>query len=122
MIEYNVRKGTSVRLPSNSFDWELYSMKGVGVASRDLTSALKRAIRHAKRALRKGPFTTERIVKALSDAYEAELYPVMRKHSDFGACDTEPRYDGKNAMIRAISMFLYGDKKQLSWNIDTWSF
>jgi hypothetical protein len=123
-IEITVRKGATVTIPSTGDDWELYTCtKKCGVAAKGMTAALKKAITAAKRALAKPPYTQERITKALSEAYRAHLDPAENKYSNFGAADSEPIFQGKNALIRAISVFIYGDAGRLREDgFDTWSF
>lgn len=86
--------------PSTIQDWQLYSSKpGAGVAARALTAALSRAVTAMKRGM------------SPSAAYERFMVPVMSKHINFGATDTEPRNVALTALEKASGRRISGYAK-----------
>jgi len=105
------------RDPESANDWELYDMPGAAEAARELSQALKKAKALLQRKLKaldvdyEPPWSDDEVEaqvgEALGDVYRRVAEPVMKKHSDLGAQDTEPRYVMGQALINAIKDF-YG--------------
>lgn len=78
------------QLPRSGNAWQLYtsSMK-CGQAARALTSALKKAEKALRKAL-KGVVTREAAESAVYNAMKECMYPVMNQYASFGAYDSEP--------------------------------
>jgi hypothetical protein len=95
-------------LPTTSKDWQLYtsSMK-CGIAAQALTAALKQVIKAMDTMC---PLNAQNVARVMSK----HLDPVMSKYAEYGACDTEPRYVARRAIVRAVC-----DK--MGWEYDSFS-
>jgi hypothetical protein len=80
--------GLVVSVPTTGRDWQLYSSMPNKRAARALTTALMKALKVVDKGAKDGFRPSERL---LEDLYEKLVYPVMLKHRDVGAADTEPR-------------------------------
>jgi len=82
MEKVTLPNGNTLDIPSTPRDWELYSRMPKSVeAASELTQALKSAFSEINTTPWTGTYTS--MVKY--------MYPVMKKYSECGACDTEPR-------------------------------
>jgi len=94
--------GKNVNLPSTGDDWQLYtSTKGCGRAAAALTAAVVRVAKEIDKKASEGYRPTE---KGAAHLYATVIEPVMAKHSNFGACDTEPRGVAYDALDRIVSV------------------
>lgn len=100
METMKMKSGKEISIPTTGEDWQLYtySMK-CGTAARALTAALKKVLVEIDANASKGYAPTSRGADALIGKH---IYPVMRKYSDFGAEDTEPRYVAYHTVEQAI--------------------
>ena len=83
------------KIPTSAKEWRLYSnMKGAGGAAKELTSALRLVLKdiRAGRAVN---------AKDIGNSVNTHLYPLMRKHAEFGALDIGPRYVARISIVRA---------------------
>jgi len=82
----------NIEIPTSRRSWELYDMPGAGTAARELTSALRKAIKEVSKGA-----TAD---KALYDVW----YPVARKNARFGATDSEPRWHAEEVLQKAQAL------------------
>lgn len=86
-------------------DWELYdSKRGSTRAVKALNAALNRAAKKLVGELKKrklGRGDNESIGKLIADIHRQVMEPVMSKYADFGATDTEPRYNAVQGLMAA---------------------
>ena len=90
-------------------DLELYSgMAGANAAATEISKAINEAqaqITSRLDGIDVGRGWNDagmgRAAKIVGEVYHETVYPVLKKHSDFGACDTEPRYHATQALIDA---------------------
>jgi len=89
-----------IKIPSSAKDLELYStMKGNGVAAKEIVALLKATIVKAEK-LGVGNGTIASNAKKLGKAVDATgLYKKMCELSNFGATDSEPRYHVGQALV-----------------------
>ena len=85
-------------------DLELYSMPGAGSAAREISKAVTAAKRQMFRECPSGTEQPE-VVRAYIRA-TASVRPVLQKHANFGACDTEPVYHVRQALVVALANHL----------------
>ncbi len=84
-------------------NWELYSdMKGVGKAARAMNAAMRKAYKVIEKDLGKYKYDEAEWGKRLAAVYYKHVEPVMRKHSSFGAYDSEPRYHVMQGLISIV--------------------
>jgi hypothetical protein len=106
MIKYAGRYAES-DIPSTSEEWELYGTSG-GHAARDLTAALKQALKTFEQvAPKEGPREAS---KAAYYAWEG----TAEKYADFGAMDPEPHWHARDAIRRFGAVCGY-DMRELDW-------
>ena len=103
-------------LPRNTSQWELYekaphsSVKELNQSIRDVVSdkKVRENIRKSKKILGNSylEITRSEVMNSLSiavsEAYENHVIPVLKKHSDHGAMDTEPRAVAKELVRSRI--------------------
>ena len=92
-------------------------MPGAAQAARELTSALVKARKLVMAALKTKEYKSldpdwnrdqmNKVAKLLGKIYDKAMYPTMRKHSQFGATDTEPRGVAAQGLIDTAKAF-YG--------------
>lgn len=88
--------------PVTAKDWQLYStMPEAKQAAKDLTAALKEALEALKLQLKTTPAEIRDVSQAISKVFHSILFPVMKKWSNTGATDTEPRYVAGQALVDA---------------------
>jgi len=109
--------------PRSVNDWELYQMPGSEEAAKQMTAALDAALRELHRKLSlefRGADPAwnhkdeARLGEYLASLFNRVMRPVMRKFSQFGAEDTEPREVAKFALVYAAKEF-FGVRRGVSW-------
>lgn len=101
------------KLPRSKRDWQLYDEEpSSDKAARELTSGLKKAEKYIIGKLKKSGIERDDLFMDVGDAGEI-LYegfkkyvdPLLDKHRDAGASDSEPRYVAANYLSNVIKDF-----------------
>jgi hypothetical protein len=87
--------------PKTASGWELFSDKpGAAGVAKKMNAGLEKAKKELDKELKEVRyFNEEKVSVIVNRVYKKTLYAVMEKYSDFGACDTEPRYHAEQAII-----------------------
>lgn len=97
-----------IQIPASARDWELYSsMAGSAKAARGMTAALKRSLDYFEKNMGKSGEGIGKDVALAADIPKG-INEAMRKHSSFGALDTEPRYHAHQALIDFAKLKVFG--------------
>lgn len=111
-----------IKLPSTADEWELYSQDlGSELVAREMTNALKQAIQYVEKNLGKTR-DRELLAKVMREAYVKFLDPAEDKFSRYGASDSEPRFVGRNFLLRGASIVFWGEPGKLredGWDTDS---
>lgn len=117
----------NITIPTTARDWELFTTKkGVGVAARAMTSALKKALKGMPTMLKKmnKEHGAEGLVKvyarALGAVKKKYIDPVAFKYSAMGASDSEPTRAAQQALIDFAKMAIYGATDEYHPELGDW--
>jgi len=104
-----------LNLPKDYIEWQLVGSDDNGMnkeAVKDLNNAMKKASSDILKVIKlqekeTEPYDEDVLGKAIAKAFKKHLESIMKKHSDVGANDTEPRYEAIQRLIDFVKGY-YG--------------
>lgn len=106
-VELTEAKMPKLDLPVNHLGWQLCPVedgpeakKRMRPAIKALNAGMRDAAKEIWAVIKKNDGYDETVMgKAIGKAFSKHVDPVMKEYKDVGAMDTEPRYEGAQALI-----------------------